>query len=368
MHGGSVAQHLPARPNLDHLRKQAKTLLARLERGDADAAKVFIEHLPAAKTLTPARVRDAGFRLADAQSVVARQSGFATWPALTRHVEQLRALEGEWQFERLQVDGNTMPAAALAASRVLIDGDRFRTESVEAIYEGVFTIDVDAQPARIDIEFVEGPEAGNWSYGIYELDGDRLTICLGLTGASRPEAFKTAAGSGHALEQLRRASAERPKAVSGGTRRAASKTPIEAVSVDAAAGDTTAFDGPMTPLMKQLQGDWSAVELNRDGTEMPAEWLSFGSRVTTGNETKVVFGGQVMVHAKMRFDQTSTPMSVDYLNLAGAAKGKVSLGLFEWTGPQRDDARFSIAVPGQPRPADFSSSKGRTVSRWRRRA
>jgi uncharacterized protein (TIGR03067 family) len=163
-------------------------------------------------------VRDAGFRLADAQS-----AGRA--PIRLRYVARAgRAmsnncarLEGEWQFDRLQVDGNTMPAAALAASRVLIDGDRFRTESVEAVYEGVFTIDVEAQPARIDIEFVEGPEAGNWSYGIYELDGDRLTICLGLTGVSRPEAFKTSAGSGHALEQLRRASAERPKAVSGGT-------------------------------------------------------------------------------------------------------------------------------------------------------
>jgi uncharacterized protein (TIGR03067 family) len=364
MHGGSVAKHLPARPNLDHLRKQAKTLLSRLERGDAAAANVFIEHLPAAKKLTAARVRSAGFRLADAQSAVARQSGFAGWPALARYVEQLRALEGEWRFERLQVDGNTMPAAALSASRLLIDGDRFRTESPEATYEGVFTIDVEASPARIDIEFIEGPEAGNWSYGIYELDGDRMTMCLGLTGASRPAAFKTSAGSGHALEHLRRALAVRPKAVSGGTRRAGAKTASSTEPPIAPPIDPAAFDGPRTPLMRRLQGEWLAVELNRDGTPMPDEWLSFGSRVTTGNETKVVFGGQVMVHAKMRFDETTTPMSVDYLNLAGAAKGKISLGLFEWLG---DEVRFAIAVPDLPRPADFAPEKGRTVSRWRRR-
>ncbi len=361
-----MAKSLPARPNLDHLRKQAKTLLARLERGETDAAKIFIDHLPAAGKLTPARVRSAGFRLADAQSAVARQSGFAAWPALVRHVEQLRALEGEWEFERLQVDGNAMPAAALSASRILIDGDRFRTESVEATYEGVFTIDVEASPARIDIEFVEGPEAGNWSYGIYELDGDRLTICLGLTGASRPQAFKTTAGSGHALEQLRRSSAKRPKTVTGGTRRAtAGAAPaLKPSAADDSPVVSAAFDGPMTPLLTRLQGDWLAVQLNRDGTEMPNEWLSFGSRVTTGAETKVVFGGQVMVHATMRFDETSSPLAVDYLNLAGAGKGKVSLGLFEWIG---DEARFAIAVPGEPRPTDFASGKGRTVSRWRRR-
>jgi len=359
-----VAKHLPARPHLDHLRKQAKTLLARLERGDAAAASVFIEHLPAAKQLTAARVRSAGFRLADAQSAVARQSGFAGWPALARHVEQLRALEGEWRFERLQVDGNTMPAAALSASRLLIDGDRFRTESPEAVYEGVFTIDVEASPACIDIEFVEGPEAGNWSYGIFELDGDRMTMCLGLTGAPRPKAFRTAAGSGHALEHLRRASMERPKAVSGGKRRANAKTESSAEPAAAPSVDPAAFDGPMTPLTTRLQGEWLAVELNRDGTPMPDQWLAFGSRVTTGNETKVVFGGQVMVHARMRFDETTTPMSVDYLNLAGAAKGKISLGVFEWMG---DEARFAIAVPGRPRPVDFAPGKDRTVSRWRRR-
>lgn len=362
-----MAKHLPARPHLDHLRKQAKTLLSRLERGDAEAARAFIDHLPAAKGLAPARVGRRGFRLADAQSVVARQSGFASWPLLSRHVEQLRALEGSWQFEQLEVDGQSMPVAAISASRLLIDGDRFRTESPEATYEGVFTIDVEASPSRIDIEFIEGPEAGNSSYGIFALDGERLTMCLGLAGASRPMAFKTSASSGHALEHLRRASADRPDAVTGGTRHANPKSPVAPEAQDAATADVTAFDVGMTPLLTRLQGEWSAVELNRDGTPMPDEWLAFGSRVTVGYETKVVFGGQVMVHARMRFDETVATTAVDYLNLAGAGKGKVSLGLFEWVGSAQDEALFTIAGPGLPRPADFSPGKGRTVSRWRRR-
>ena len=48
---------------------------------------------------------------------------------------------------------------------------------------------------------------------------------------------------------------------------------------------------------------------------MPDQWLAFGSRTSTGNEVKVVFGGQAMVHAKMRIDERVTPMAVDYLNL-----------------------------------------------------
>jgi hypothetical protein len=86
-----VKKSLPVRPNLDHLRSQAKQLLAKLRDGDAAATRTFIDNLPAAKALSPDAVRRAGLRLADAQSAIARQSGFAAWPALARHVDQLRA-------------------------------------------------------------------------------------------------------------------------------------------------------------------------------------------------------------------------------------------------------------------------------------
>jgi hypothetical protein len=132
-----MAKTLPTRPHLDHLRRQAKTLLTQLHGGDAAAAQAFAQHLPQARRMTPRAIRAAGFRLADAQSVVARQTGFASWPALSRHVQQLRALEGEWRFTRMEVDGMAMPATALSSSRLLIDGDRFRSEMADAIYECV---------------------------------------------------------------------------------------------------------------------------------------------------------------------------------------------------------------------------------------
>src|SRR5437660_203342 len=139
-----MAKKLPPRPNLDHLRSQAKTLLAALQSGDADAVATMREHLPAANGMSEEQIRKTPFRLADAQSAIARKTGFASWPQLGRHVEQLRALEGTWSFERLVIAGSTLPAMALTASRILIDGDRFRTESPEAIYEGVFNLDVEA--------------------------------------------------------------------------------------------------------------------------------------------------------------------------------------------------------------------------------
>ena len=358
-----MAKPLPARPNLDHLRGQAKTLLATLKAGDPAAAHDFISHLPVAKRMSPADVRAAGFRLADAQSVIARKTGFGSWPLLSRHVDRLRKLEGEWSFASLEVDGSGVPVAMLSQSRLLMDGDRFRMESPEAHYEGTFTIDVGENPAHIDIEFVEGPEAGNWSFGIFDLNGDELTICLGVTGAPRPTGFVTSSGSGHALERLHRASTARPAGVTGGTPTMPAST--QSTPRPEAPVNPSSFNVTMTPLLKRLEGEWTPVELVTNGEAMRGEWLAFGSRTVVGNEVKVRFGGQVMVHAKVRIDESTTPLAVDYLNLAGGHKGAVSLGIMDWVD---DDACFLMAAPGRPRPRQFTETgTGLTLSRWRRR-
>jgi uncharacterized protein (TIGR03067 family) len=311
--------------------------------------------------MTLDQVRAADFRLADAQSAIARMWGFATWSALTRHVGQLRALEGEWHIRSLEVDGRSMPASMIGGSRILIDGDRFRTESPEGNYEGIFSIHVDVDPARIDIEFVEGPEAGNWSYGIYRIDGGELLLCLGLAGAERPRGFATSQGSGHALERLHRASAARPGNVTGGRRSktAPPQPPSPAI-------DERAFDLSMTPLLERLQGEWTPMALVTDGRPLAESYLGFGSRTVTGNETKVVFGGQVMLHARMRLDESQSPVAVDYLSIRRGEKS-VTLGILDL---QDDVVRFCIAPAGAPRPADFSCEpgSGRTLSEWRRKS
>lgn len=350
--------HLPARPNLEHLRTQAKVLLAKLREGDPAAARTFIQYLPEAAAVSEEQVRERGFRLADAQWVVARKSGFAEWPALARHVGCLRSMEGTWAYRSLEVDGNAMPLSMLSKSFVLIDGDRFRVESPEATYEGIFTIDVEQAPHRIDIDFVEGPEAGNRCEGLFNLDGDRFTICLGLVGAARPECFATTPGSGHALEELTRVTHARPSGVDGGTPVAPDPTPTT---------HAEEFKTVVTPTLQKLHGEWLPLELITSGKLLEPSYLPFGLRIQTGAETKIVFGGQTMVHAKIRCNEAATPIEIDYFNLVGKAKGSISFGLFRWDG---EEAVFCMGAPGASRPSVFSSdaSNGCTLSRWRRKA
>jgi hypothetical protein len=72
---------LPDRPNLDHLRNQAKTLLDDVHAGSADAIVLFITHAP--------RTTPQNAKLADAQFVLARSYGMPSWPKLVEHVERL---------------------------------------------------------------------------------------------------------------------------------------------------------------------------------------------------------------------------------------------------------------------------------------
>jgi uncharacterized protein (TIGR03067 family) len=349
-----MAKNLPPRPNLDHLRRQAKALLSAMQAGDPAAAAVIRDHLPAAKGMTAEQVCRAGFRLADAQSAVARKTGFASWPQLARHVEQLRALEGMWVFTHLEIDGNAVPPSVMGASRLLIDGDRFRTESPEATYEGVFNINVEAQPHEIDIEFIAGPETGNWNFGIFRLAGDQFELCLDLNGQPRPTEFCTSPGSGHAYERLTRSSPARAN-VSGGTPPAQQALPTKA--------DSTEFLYVECPTLTRLQGEWAAVQVVLDGNELPPMMLATGLRTATQNQVKVTFGGQLMVDALVRIDERPDPIHIDYFNRCGQAKGKVQLGIIQWVG---QEACIIMAAPGHPRPTDFTctAGSGRTLSRW----
>ena len=56
-----MSKQLPARPNLEHLRSQAKTLLTKLREGDAQAARTFAKYLPEAASLTDGQIRERGF-------------------------------------------------------------------------------------------------------------------------------------------------------------------------------------------------------------------------------------------------------------------------------------------------------------------
>ena len=86
-----MSRQLPPRPNLEQLRKQAKSLLKRRQSADPEALTRIREAHPRWKNLSEDQLAASPFALADAQLVVAGEYGFATWSKLQAHVKTLEA-------------------------------------------------------------------------------------------------------------------------------------------------------------------------------------------------------------------------------------------------------------------------------------
>lgn len=79
-------KRLPDRPNLGHLKKQAKDLLALYRSGDPAAITRFRDALPAAAGKDLSTIATLDLRLHDAQSCIARENGFPSWAGLQSFV------------------------------------------------------------------------------------------------------------------------------------------------------------------------------------------------------------------------------------------------------------------------------------------
>ena len=80
------ARDLPARPNLEQYKKQAKELLDACKSGDDDAIRRMRKHARGVGASGPQTKK---ISLADAQFVLAREHGFDSWPKFAKHIETL---------------------------------------------------------------------------------------------------------------------------------------------------------------------------------------------------------------------------------------------------------------------------------------
>jgi hypothetical protein len=104
-----ASRHFPVRPNLDQLKNQAKDLLRAVRRGDADALADL--HAYGGRPMEPGSVR-----LVDAQFVLARSYGLASWPRL---VTACRMTDAIWRG-----DVDAVRAMVVRAPSLLVEDAR----------------------------------------------------------------------------------------------------------------------------------------------------------------------------------------------------------------------------------------------------
>ena len=142
--------------------------------------------------------------------VVARFFQVLADPTRVRLVKALA--DGKWcvsdLVQALEMD---QPAIShqlkyLRKLRLVTTAERYRTERTdEVLFDSTYTLDISREPKWIDIVGTEAEMKGKLALGIYELRGDRLTICYTLPGRERPKSFESKAGSGSHLAVWKRA-------------------------------------------------------------------------------------------------------------------------------------------------------------------
>ncbi len=124
---GEHMKTLPSNPSLEHLRSQAKDLLRLVQSADPDA-------LARIRESAPHLVHQPEFRLHDAQFIVAREYGFASWNAMIAEIQAQRVQSLDATGFAFAVTyaclgaGYDDPSLTLAEKLVAQDPDRVATD------------------------------------------------------------------------------------------------------------------------------------------------------------------------------------------------------------------------------------------------
>lgn len=242
----------------------------------------------------------------------------------------LERLQGTWNIVALEIEGQKFPPGD---SSIAIAGDAFVSHNMGAEYEGTVRLDESRAPKTLDLIFAKGPEAGGVGLGIYTLDSDTWTICLGFAGKTRPAEFRAPKGTGYALETLKR------------------ETGPSARDHQSAA----AHHGPRDP---ELEGEWAMVSCTQDGQAMDPGFVKSACRRFQGNDTQLLVGKKTYMTSRCTTDPGREPKEIAYPDLK-------QHGIYAISGAT---LRTALAPITEQRPRDFAgmAGDGHTVSEWRR--
>jgi ankyrin repeat protein len=146
----AMSRRLPEQPNVEQLRKQAKELLHAFQSGEPGAI---------AEVNRFERTREKSFALNDAQRVIARAYGFASWPKLKAFVDGANIA----RFAEAVQSGDVMQVRSLLASRPeLVSIDRAESDEHRGLHYAVLRRD--AAMVRLLMEAGADARKGIWPH------------------------------------------------------------------------------------------------------------------------------------------------------------------------------------------------------------
>jgi uncharacterized protein (TIGR03067 family) len=113
--------------------------------------------------------------------------------------------QGAWAVTSFVREGKASPKELVDSIVRVVEGDHVVWKRDGKSFAGTtVALDPSKDPATIDVTPDGGPSRGERVLGIYQLDGDALTICMADPGRDRPRAFEAPEGSKQTLMTFRR--------------------------------------------------------------------------------------------------------------------------------------------------------------------
>jgi uncharacterized protein (TIGR03067 family) len=247
-----------------------------------------------------------------------------TAPA-TADVEYAK-FQGTWRYLSLEYNGKQTARKVARQFVFIFDGTHYNNaRGGKEESRGSFSVDPLKSPAWID--FAENTSVT--IYGIYQFDGDRLTVCM--HEQVRPTTFEPPPARGYFLFVMER------------------DTPL----------DTEFPASSLTPehtaAASELQGVWAAVSFHSDGgsTQMPE-----GGAIPytfEGNKLSHVGPTNKRVEIEYRLDPTKNPTQFDQRFTGGTMGPWIAKGIYKVEG---DTLTICYGDPHIERPNDFTTRPG----------
>ena len=123
--------------------------------------------------------------------------------------KELDRVQGTWKLLNVEADGEKQPEEFRKNGELVIKGTKYTLRIPNTTEEGTLRLDPAAKPTTVDFTIESGDDKGKTQLGIYKLDGNRLTFCVGKPGEKdRPKEFTTKAGELRSLWEFGRAEAK----------------------------------------------------------------------------------------------------------------------------------------------------------------
>jgi uncharacterized protein (TIGR03067 family) len=215
-------------------------------------------------------------------------------------------LQGEWSMTKMTKRGQEAPNEVVQMFKISFKDDKLVLSIGGNNIECDCKIDDKKKPRQIDVTV-----GGKSLAGIYELDGDKLRLCMS-DNETRPKEFK---GDDVTLMVLKREKAPQQPAVRGKSDK------------------------------DKLQGKWKLTAATKAGQEIPAEFVDMISASIKADKLVLTFANKD-IEITFKIDETKKPRQIDM-----SRDNKDMAGIYELNG---DVLKICIAE-GNERPKEFKA-------------